>query len=371
MRQLSTDEARRIGRGVARRLRRGARRVRDHTPLWRLSPPTVSIVVPFYNVEDYLGECLDSIAAQTFGHYEVLLVDDGSPDGSRLVAERHAKADPRLRIVTRENGGLGAARNSGVRKARGRFLTFVDSDDLLPEHALEVMVGSAKRTGSDIVTGGVRRFDPHRSWRPAWVRDVHLQAREGVTDRGVPRRCCATSTRGTSCSAATSGPRSSCGSARASPTRTSRSSPSCSPGRRASTCSPMSSTPTGCATTRSSISQQTASLKDLRDRVDAWHATRTRCSTRTPRRSTDAWLLTLFRRTSTGTSTAAARRTTPTGPRSSRRHPAHAGRAPGDVGRDTDPDKRVLLELAGRPPRRRPGVRPPRGAVQPDTGSRG
>lgn len=160
--------------------------MRDNTPLWRLSPPTVSIVVPFYNVEDYLGECLDSIADQTFGHFEVLLVDDGSPDGSRAIADRHAKADPRLRVITRENGGLGAARNTGVRRARGRFLTFVDSDDLLPAKALEVMVGSARRTGADIVTGGVRRFDPHRAWRPAWVREVHLIAREGVTIEEFP-----------------------------------------------------------------------------------------------------------------------------------------------------------------------------------------
>lgn len=187
MREQTTATARRVGRAAARRLRRRARRVRDKTPLWRLKPPTVSIVVPFYNVEDYLGECLDSLAAQTYGNYEVLLVDDGSPDGSRAIAERHAAADPRIRLLTRENGGLGAARNTGIRRARGRFLTFVDSDDLLPENALEILVGSARRTGSDIVAGGVRRFDPHRYWRPAWMREVHLHRREGVTIEEYPQ----------------------------------------------------------------------------------------------------------------------------------------------------------------------------------------
>ncbi len=186
MREQTTATVRRVGRGAARRLRRGARRVRDRTPLWRLSPPTVSVVVPFYNVEDYLAECLDSIGAQTYGNYELLLVDDGSPDGSRAIADRYAAADPRIRVIARENGGLGAARNTGVRKARGRFLTFVDSDDLLPDKALEVLVGSARHTGSDIVTGGVRRFDPHRSWRPAWVREVHLHRREAVSIEEFP-----------------------------------------------------------------------------------------------------------------------------------------------------------------------------------------
>ncbi len=138
------------------------------------------MVLPIYNVEEYLAECLDSLQAQTFPRFEVIVVDDGSPDSSRAIAERYAAADRRIRIVTRENGGLGAARNTGIKKARGRFLTFVDSDDLLPESALEVLVGSAQATGADIVAGGVQRFDPHRSWRPDWVREVHLYRHENV-----------------------------------------------------------------------------------------------------------------------------------------------------------------------------------------------
>ncbi len=166
---------------VARSLpRRAARRLARTGVGRRLRRPAVSLVVPFYNVEEYLADCLDSILRQSFGDFEVLLVDDGSPDGSRAIAEQYAARDERVRIVTRENGGLGAARNTGVRAARGRFLTFVDSDDLLPANALNVLVSSARRTGSDIVVGSVERFDSRNTWTPDWVEDVHLEQRERV-----------------------------------------------------------------------------------------------------------------------------------------------------------------------------------------------
>lgn len=166
-----------LSRGAARRARdsRVGRRLR---PL--LGRPEISVIVPFYNVEAYLAECLDSLLAQTWSDFEVVLVDDGSPDGSRAVAQTYVARDARLRLVTRENGGLGAARNTGVRAARGRFLTFVDSDDLLPANALQLLITSARRTGSDIVMGSVERFDSRSSWSPSWVDDVHLLPRQGV-----------------------------------------------------------------------------------------------------------------------------------------------------------------------------------------------
>jgi len=136
--------------------------------------------VPIYNVEDYLAECLDSLAAQTFSDYEVVVVDDGSPDGSRRIADEYASRDARIRVITRENGGLGAARNTGVRHARGRFLTFLDSDDVLPPNALNALVTSAHTSGSDIVVGSLRRFDEARSWAPGWVDRVHLVPRTAV-----------------------------------------------------------------------------------------------------------------------------------------------------------------------------------------------
>jgi len=160
--------------GVARR---AARRFRDSEVGRKVWRPTVSVIVPFYGVEDYIGACLDSILEQSFLHFEVVLVDDGSPDGSRAIAEQYVARDPRVRLITRPNGGLGAARNTGIKAARGRYLTFVDSDDVLPTHALAVLVGSARQTGSQIVAGSVRRFDEERDWRPMWVTEVQSERR--------------------------------------------------------------------------------------------------------------------------------------------------------------------------------------------------
>ncbi len=161
--------------------RRLARTRIARTARARLRPPAISVIVPFYNVEEYLAECLDSLLAQDFGDVEVLLVDDGSPDGSRAIAEDYVRRDPRVRLLTRPNGGLGAARNTGVRAARGSFLTFVDSDDLVPPGALRVLVETARRTGSDIVVGSVERFDSLATWSPDWVTTVHGEQRERIT----------------------------------------------------------------------------------------------------------------------------------------------------------------------------------------------
>jgi CDP-glycerol glycerophosphotransferase len=141
----------------------------------------LSVIVPFYNVESYLAECLDSVIGQSFTDFEVVLVDDGSPDGSRRVADEYAARDPRLRVVERENGGLGAARNTGIREARGQYLSFVDSDDVLPLHALDKLMAAARESGSDIVVGAVDRFNSVRRWQATWVSDVHETAHTGIT----------------------------------------------------------------------------------------------------------------------------------------------------------------------------------------------
>ncbi|GAA0692531.1 hypothetical protein GCM10010193_53840 [Kitasatospora atroaurantiaca] len=122
--------------------------------------PRLSVVVPIYNVERYLEECLDSIAAQTFDDLECVMVDDGSKDGSAAIAEAYAAKDSRFRLVKQENKGLGAARNTGYRHiSEGtEFLAFVDSDDTLPPSAYELMIGTLDETGSDFATGNVLRF---------------------------------------------------------------------------------------------------------------------------------------------------------------------------------------------------------------------
>ena len=130
------------------------------------------MVVPIYNVEDYLGSCLESIADQTFTDLEVVLVDDGSPDRSGELAEDFARGRENWRVLHVENGGLGRARNIGLDAAVADYVAFVDSDDVLPRDAYELMMHAIEASGSDIVSGGVLRYDGART-RPS---GLHLRA---------------------------------------------------------------------------------------------------------------------------------------------------------------------------------------------------
>jgi CDP-glycerol glycerophosphotransferase len=146
---------------------------------------TVSVIIPIYNVEAYLDECLDSVRAQHHRRLEILVVDDGSPDRSADIARRHAAEDSRIQVITRENGGLGAARNTGVRHATGDFLFFVDSDDVVPPNAVAAMLAATVRSGSDIVAAPATRFNSTRRWRPEWV-ELHNQERLHVRIKDMP-----------------------------------------------------------------------------------------------------------------------------------------------------------------------------------------
>ncbi|SDK69613.1 bifunctional glycosyltransferase/CDP-glycerol:glycerophosphate glycerophosphotransferase [Streptomyces indicus] len=123
--------------------------------------PTVSIIVPIYNVAEYLAECLDSLARQTLQDIEIVMVDDGSTDGSGDIAEQFARRDDRFRLIRQPNGGLGKARNVGVDAISpdSCYLIFVDSDDALTPEACDILVGSLEKTGSDFATGNVLRLN--------------------------------------------------------------------------------------------------------------------------------------------------------------------------------------------------------------------
>ena len=105
-----------------------------------LVPGLVSVIVPIYNVEPFLRDCLDSLRAQTYPDLQVLVVDDGSTDGCAAIAGEFAAADPRFELIRQANAGLSAARNVAVPVARGEYLAFVDSDDVLAAHAYELLV---------------------------------------------------------------------------------------------------------------------------------------------------------------------------------------------------------------------------------------
>lgn len=102
--------------------------------------PLVSIIVPIYNVEDYLRECIESVINQTYRNLEIILVDDGSPDNSGNICEEYAKQDNRIRVIHKENGGLSDARNAGLDRANGAYISFVDSDDVVNENFIQVLL---------------------------------------------------------------------------------------------------------------------------------------------------------------------------------------------------------------------------------------
>jgi len=89
----------------------------------------ISVIVPIYKVEEYLDRCVRSIAEQTYTNLEIILVDDGSPDGCPAMCDRWAEKDSRIKVIHKENGGLSDARNAGLRIAMGEYISFIDSDD--------------------------------------------------------------------------------------------------------------------------------------------------------------------------------------------------------------------------------------------------
>ena len=117
--------------------------------------PAVSVIVPVYNVERYVGECIESIRGQSFRDLEILLLDDGSTDGSGEICRRHAALDDRIRTYRHDNRGLGPTRNRGIRLAKGRYLAFVDSDDWIDPDHLRDLYGRAVETGADITEGEI------------------------------------------------------------------------------------------------------------------------------------------------------------------------------------------------------------------------
>ena len=127
----------------------------------------ISVVVPIYNVEPYLSDCLESLARQTFRDLEVVMVDDGSTDRSPELARAFADRDARFRLLTQPNGGLGKARNTGTDAASGEYLAFVDSDDYVADDAYERLASALDRTGSDFASGNVMRVTPDGE-RPAF-----------------------------------------------------------------------------------------------------------------------------------------------------------------------------------------------------------
>lgn len=136
--------------------------------------PKVSVVVPVYNVEDYVEKCLRSILGQTFTDIEVLAVDDGTKDSSGEICERIAAEDSRLRVIHQENQGLGGARNTGIEAAAGEWLLLVDSDDWLEPGILERALQAGEKHGADMVMFAFQTVDEQGRVLQKFVEDVPL-----------------------------------------------------------------------------------------------------------------------------------------------------------------------------------------------------
>ena len=113
--------------------------------------PKISVIVPVYNVEKYLPRCIDSILSQTFKDFELLLIDDGSPDNCGKICDEYAAKDRRVRVFHKPNGGVSSARNLGLDKACGEWITFIDSDDYVAVDYLEELVSFKINSGAELV----------------------------------------------------------------------------------------------------------------------------------------------------------------------------------------------------------------------------
>ena len=119
----------------------------------------ISIVIPIYNAEKYLEECLNSIKNQTYKNIEVIMVNDGSKDNSETICKRFSEDDTRFRYFTKVNGGVSSARNLGLDNVKGEYITFIDADDWIAEKHLELLINSIKKTNSDIGVSSYKEFN--------------------------------------------------------------------------------------------------------------------------------------------------------------------------------------------------------------------
>lgn len=134
--------------------------------------PLISVIVPVYNVEAYLKRCVESLRAQTYENIEIILVDDGSPDGCPAICDFYADKDPRIRVIHQKNEGLSGARNAGIRMAEGEYLAFVDSDDYVAPDFIQSLYALLRETGCAIgqcrfayVQGEPLKSEPGSSFR--------------------------------------------------------------------------------------------------------------------------------------------------------------------------------------------------------------
>ena len=119
----------------------------------------ISVIVPIYNVEDYIRQCFDSLLHQTYQNFEVLMINDGSPDNSASICQEYAARDSRFRYFEKENGGISTAVNLGIEHSQGEYVTLMDPDDWADNDYLEVLYNAIVQEGADVSISSYKRFD--------------------------------------------------------------------------------------------------------------------------------------------------------------------------------------------------------------------
>ncbi|HEX9088273.1 MAG TPA: glycosyltransferase, partial [Arthrobacter sp.] len=146
----------------------------------------LSVIVPVFNVEQYLADCLASIVSQSYPYLEIIVIDDGSTDGSRAVVEDFARRDRRIQVVEVVHGGNGRARNAGLERATGKFITFADSDDVVAPGAYRVMIAKLHETSSQFVVGSSDRLLGRQRSAVRMMDSLHAIERRSISVSGFP-----------------------------------------------------------------------------------------------------------------------------------------------------------------------------------------
>ena len=147
-----------------------------------MSNELVSIIVPVYRAEQYLSECVDSLLEQTYPNIEIVLVDDGSPDGSPALCDGYAARDARVTVIHKENGGVSSARNAGLAAAKGEYIIFVDSDDRADGRMVELLYGALVQNQADISIGALQIDGKTESGSAFYVEDAVVTGEREVAD---------------------------------------------------------------------------------------------------------------------------------------------------------------------------------------------
>ncbi len=128
----------------------------------------ISVIIPVYQVEAYLKQCIDSVISQSYKNLEIILVDDGSPDTCPQICDTYAEMDARIKVIHKQNGGLSDARNTGLEIASGDWIAFVDSDDYMEPTMLQSLYDAAIEQGADISVCNALFFNGSETWTPDW-----------------------------------------------------------------------------------------------------------------------------------------------------------------------------------------------------------